>query len=167
MKKFIATLLIVTILTPSLAFAEETSRTPVIVGDPGLLAPLPKGSPAPFSGVLISPRGGSVIVADYDVFGEKMRIEVDAAVAKAHAEMEFKVKENAAQCEADKTILTAKVTSRDDKLAVLESDLKRTEEELKKTRESMPDRSTWFGIGFGTGLLITIATVYAASQLSK
>jgi hypothetical protein len=176
-KKIISIVLVASMAFPSLAIAEGITKPAATVTanivplppppvpssepDPGAAtSPLRKGQPAPFTGVLLSPAAVASIIAEFKSFDGKIALEVDKAKKDAAASCDFTMKEAATACTTDKKILTAAIEARDSRINLLETD-------LKKTVDSMPSRTIWFGLGVVGGIVLTVATVYVVSQATK
>lgn len=169
MKKLIAMLLISSMVLPSLALGDDkkaasqstdSSTTKPSTDGPAVLAPLQKGQPAPYPGILFSPRAAASVAADISSFPERLRIEVDGAVKKAEARKDFTINENNTKCKVDKNVLVAKN----------EASLKRIDQlqvDIDAVKSSMPNRSTWLGIGVASGIVVTLLTVFVVGQAIK
>lgn len=149
------------------AFADpptDTTTSGVVVVDKNdsvpAVTPMKKGQTAPYTGVLLSPRGLATIVATVDTANEKTKIEVDKATGQAQAQCTFKVSEAQAKNEADQKILQAQLT---EKLAEIDM----LTNLVKKEQASRPNTTLWTGVGFGGGVLVTVLTVFAVSKASK
>ena len=111
MKKTMAMTLLVSMAVTSLAHADEPAPTsspqqpaPTLSpDDPGMISPLVKWQPAPFPGVLFSPRAAASVVTDVATMKDKIKIEVDAAVKVAEAKKDFTYNELDARCKSDRT----------------------------------------------------------------
>ena len=179
MKKFVSTLLILTLNLPTLAAAQTptsqpektTASTPspdspappktfLSPDDPGMISPLLKDQKAPFPGILFSPRAAASMSTDISTMKDKVKIEVDAAVHTAEAKKDFLYNELKIQCVSDRSRLEANIDANQKKIQILEAD-------LKKAIDATPSRSTWFGIGAASGIVFTLATAFAVSRLTK
>ena len=172
MKKFIASLLITSMTFSSVAFGEPPtaekvppavaapSATAPPLNDPAMISPLKQGQPAPFPGVLFSPRAAASVAADISTFQERIKIEVAAAVRLSEAQKDYKYNELNTTCVADKSRFTATVEANEKRIKILETD-------LDTTRRETPNTTLWFGLGAGAGVVVTVLTVFAVSQATK
>jgi hypothetical protein len=174
MKRLIASILVTSMTLSTISWADppkppaETTATPASPDpqapttpqDPAVIAPLKQGQPAPFPGILFSPRAAASVATDLSTAKERTQIEVEVAVRSSEAKKDFKYNEL--------NILYASDKSRAE--ATNEANLKRIqllETELKKAQDSAPDRTLWFGIGAGAGVIVTVLTVFAVTQATK
>jgi hypothetical protein len=165
--KFSRCFLFVSLLS-SVCLAEE--RKPEIQridADLALIYPVSKGQPAPFPGVLLSPAAAVKLVTEYAIFEDRVKIEVDSAVSIARAKSMFEMKEQEAQCNAARSIRDAQLHSRDSRIEILEKDLKEKQSEIDNLKQSSPSRVVWFGLGFASAMIFTIATAYAVGQVAN
>ena len=166
MKKLIALMLISSITFSSVARGEETTKNTTVSNiatkpeDPGLLAPLNKGQISPFSGILFSPRAAASVATDLSTLKDKIKIEVDAAVKSTEAKKDFAYNELNTVCISDKTKLNATIDSNQKKILDLETD-------LKKAQETVANKPMWIGFGVVGGIVLTVATAFAISSVSK
>jgi len=161
MKKSIVSALIVAMLAPSISFAAP----PVITVDlsESFMVPIKKGETAPFGGVLISPGAAAQISADYNSFNERVKLEVKSAAETEIAKKRFELQEQQSKFTFDKAVLEGKIATKEQQVKDFDLENKKLKQELKDA----PERSTWFGIGFFTGLATTILTVFAVGSLAK
>ena len=124
------------------------------------ISPLKKGQPAPFSGVLFTPRAAASVATEISTFRERSRIEITAAVASAEAKKDFKYDEAAAACKTDKNVLRTAVETERNRSILLEK-------EFKKLKDEMPSKNLWLGIGVLGGATLTLLTVFAVSRATK
>jgi len=166
MKK-LSHLLLLFVLTSSTAHAQDVKVTPQLGSDLELVYPMASGQLAPFPGVLFSSRATARVIAEYSLFDERLQLEVETAVAVTQAKMNFELKELESRCTSEKDVLQAQVNSRNEKITILQRDLSKAEEDVKTLKEEMPNRATWFGLGFAGGLVFTIAAAYAIGQVAN
>lgn len=168
MKKLVASLLLASFICPAIAHAEDASppkEQPVAVDfseieGPEVITPVQKGQPAPFAGILFSPRAAAVVGTEIASHPEKLKIEVDAAVKKAEAQKDFKYNELNTTCTSDKSQLQARIEANEKRIKILEKD-------LQDAIDDAPNRFVWLGIGAGAGIALTVVTVFAVSQATK
>ena len=124
------------------------------------ISPLKKGQPAPFSGVLFTPRAAASVATEISTFRERSKIEITAAVASAEARKDFKYNEAAAACSTDKSVLGTTVEAEKSRSILLEK-------EVQKLKDEMPSRNLWLGAGVLGGATLTLLTVFAVSRAAK
>jgi len=163
MKNYIFFLLVT--LTSSGALAQKIETN--VQEDAAILFPMSKGQSAPFPGILLSPPAAIKIITDHNVFESRLKLEVDTAVSIARAKLLFDLKEQESKCLTEKSVQDARISSSENKVRLLEKELARSEQELLELKNSTPSRSTWFGIGFASSVIFTIATAYAIGQVSN
>jgi hypothetical protein len=156
-------LIVAALLIISSASAQEVAQTPS--KDPALIYPISKGQVAPFPGVLLTPAASVAVIAEYSLFNERLKLEVDTALAIERAKFEFNLREQESKCTLDKSTLEARVQSTNDKMKIFEENLAASEAEVARLKEEMPSRLTWFGVGAVSGIVFTVATAYAIGQL--
>lgn len=140
-------------------------KQPTLSPDLALVCPLAQGQQAPFSGVLLSVKASAMVIGEYGLLDERVRIEVDNATKIAEIKMNFELKEQESKFITERTTLQAQITARDEKISLLDRDLKKSEEDVKRLIEDTPNRAIWAGIGFVSGIVFTIATAYAIGQV--
>lgn len=154
-------------LVASSSFAQEVRPEIKLGDDLALIYPVSKGQTAPFPGVLLTPAAAAKIIAEYTIFEDRIRLEVDTAVRVSQAKMLFDLKEQETRCDSAKSVQQAQIESRDKRIEVLEKELKDSREEIASLKSSTPDRVVWFGIGFASAMVFTIATAYAIGQVAN
>lgn len=170
MKKLVATLLIASIGLPTVAWGDDkpvgspapaaSSTSKTSADGPAIISPLQKGQPAPYPGILFSPRAAASVAADISGFPERLKIEVNTAVKKAEAGKDFVISENNSKCNADKTVLDAKIDANLKRINQLQID-------LDAAKASTPNRTVWFSIGAVGGIALTLLTVFVVGQATK
>ena len=166
MKKILSTLLIVSLTMPTIARAQEKNKeepkkeTVIVKDDPGKVAPLAKNQPAPFPGVLFSPRASAVVATEISTAKQRRDIEVEAAVKKSEAKKDLDYKNLKVECDTDKKILVATNEERSKRIGQLESD-------LKNALDAAPSRPFWTGVGVVGGIAVTLLTVFIVGQATK
>lgn len=160
-------------LTSVPVFAQETTQDPSAVQLPAspepwpaepdvgpAVSPIKKGYPAPFTGVLLSPQAVAIVTVEIEHISDKIKIEVDKAVADNDAKWTYKLNEQKIKFDADQKVLMAQ-------LDASKSENKILYERLDKVEKSQPDLMLWVGGGFVAGILTTVLTTYAVTQASK
>jgi len=158
LKKLVSVVLLTSLLCPNVALAENTAAPlePTI-------APLNQGQAAPWPGVLLNaPAVGSI---KFDKDHEKEKI--DAAVQKAVSDV---ITRKNGEMDTLKVSFSSNLVQKDALLEEKDGQIKTFRDENKKLRDELanaPNRSTWFGIGLVSGILVTVATAFAVGQVSK
>ena len=157
MKKFIANLLIISFLVPNSAWATDPSP------EEPMIAPLNQGQVAPFPGVLFNKPAAAKVTVEYKHEKSDVQVEVDKAVADVTARKDKELLDAAAVCTREKTERDARITNLDENLKLKQKEA----DDLKAQLENAPNKTTWFGIGFVSGLAFTLVTVFAVGQVAK
>lgn len=123
------------------------------------IAPVAKGQPAPFSGVVFSPEAVAKVVAQKDAAAAAQQLAVQNQAQKDAAELKFRIAEIMTSCTADKSIIQAQLNDSKRQVNILT-------EQLKKN-SSGPSPVVWASIGAGSALVLTLVTVFVVSQASK
>ena len=151
-------------LMPCISSSQELKQ-PVVGSNLSLVCPLMQGQQAPFPGVLLSVKASAAVISEYSFFEERLKLEVENANKLMQVKMDFELKEKESKFATERTTLAAQIESRNEKISLLDRDLKKSEDEVKRLTEETPNRVTWFGIGFAGGIVFTIATAYAIGQV--
>lgn len=178
-KKFVSTLLLSTLLIPNTVVAQSVpspepeqpvkdfarSLPPIQLQpgekDPGnALSPMKRGQRAPFTGVLLSPSAIATVVVEFESFEERLHIEVMKSVAEERAAGDKRLGDANATSTADKKILQANFDA-----AKREANAFKIE--LKELKDSQPNPYLWAGIGAAGGVVFTLLTVFAVTQVTK
>ena len=169
MKKFLATLINISILFQSLslradesvkpgiaALAEEISpEIPKAEKDLGAaLSPLKKFQLSPFTGVLLSPLAVANLIAELNAKSEEIKIEVDKAKSEAKVKFEYEKSILQNSCVADKRVIEANLISQQKQVASLDA-------ALRAEIESRPSPIGWAILGLAAGVVVTTATASA------
>jgi len=117
-----------------------------------------KGTPAPYTGVLIDSKTGAKILAEKEFAEERCQVEVEHEKQKAES-----------KCELEKT---REVSDKEFELAktkvLLESSEKENERLTKIVDESSEDYSSfWFVGGTLSGILLSVGIFYASVQIAR
>lgn len=128
-----------------------------------MVAPLQKGQVAPFSGVILNKVAVSKVIIDQKTRKEGLQIEVDKAVSDALSKKNKECSDTAANLENSNSQLEARLVTFDKTLTLKQQEI----DSLKKQLESAPDKNLWLGIGFTGGVVFTLLTVFATSQVAK
>lgn len=161
MRQFIAALLIVSIV-PRVALGEEPATVSAAV-----VSPLKKSQPAPFAGVLFSQPAAAGVVAELSITKERTSAEVTKAVKLAVADKQLELDDFKAQCKSEKTVLGVDIAAKKKDIARLDAELSAANGRIKKLEGDMPSRSTWFTVGLISGIVTTVAAVFAVNQATK
>jgi hypothetical protein len=166
MKKLIATTLLCCMTFSNTLKAEPIIKFPTVVKPPteldlgNAISPIKKDQIAPFTGVLLSPGATSTIIVELSSIPDKVKLEVDRAVRTCLAEGEFAIKEAQSRYTADKVVLQASIDEKLKRISVLE-------EVVKKQEAQKADPYIWAGLGLASGIIVTIATAFAVTQVTK
>jgi len=142
---------IVTMLTiiafSTVSFAQETK-----------IEVINKGTPAPYTGVLIDSKTGAKILAEKEFAKERCQVEVEHEKQKAES-----------RCELD---TARKVSDTEFELAktkvLLETSEKENERLTKVVEETSEDYSPfWFVGGTLSGILLSVGIFYASVQIAR
>ena len=117
-----------------------------------------KGTPAPYTGVLIDSKTGAKILAEKEFAKERCQVEVEHEKKKAES-----------KCELD---TARKVSDTEFELAktkvLLEASEKENERLTKIVDESSEDYSSfWFAGGTIAGIILSVGIFYASVQISR
>ena len=163
--KIVAVFMTAAFILPSVATGQQHQDSTLIspsTSASGIVAisPLKKGQPAPFSGVLFTPRAAASVATEINTFRDRLKIETNSAVASAEARKDFKYDEAAAACKADKSVLSTTITSERERSILLEK-------EIQRLKEEAPSKTMWLGAGVLGGVTLTLLTVFAVSRVAK
>ena len=166
--KIVAGFMVVAFSLPSIAAGQQQGSASVqpttvaSVSASGVIAisPLKKGQPAPFSGVLFTPRAAASVATEISTFREKSRIELTSAVASAEAKKDFRYDEAVSACKTDKVVLNTTINSERDRSLLLEK-------EIQKLKQEAPSKTMWLGAGVLGGVTLTLLSVFAVSRVAK
>tara|TARA_Y100000593_G_scaffold4019_1_gene7955 strand:- start:97544 stop:97981 length:438 start_codon:yes stop_codon:yes gene_type:complete len=117
-----------------------------------------KGTPAPYTGVLIDSKTGAKILAEKEFAKERCQVEVEHEKQKAES-----------KCELEKT---REVSDKEFELAktkvLLEASEKENERLTKVVEETSEDYSAfWFVGGTLSGILLSVGIFYASVQIAR
>jgi len=161
--RLIASLLLTSMTLPSLARAQDKKPEPPKVEvkeDTGKISPLKQNQPAPYPGVLFSPKAAAVVAIEISTAKQKIVIEVESAVKTAEAKKDRAFNILKIQCDTDRKILSATSEERIKRIGQLESD-------LKNAQAAAPSRPFWTGVGVVGGIAVTLLTVFIVGQATK
>jgi hypothetical protein len=91
---------------------------------------------------------------------EKLQIEVDTAVKEAEAKKDFRYNELNTICLSDKSRYMANMEANQKRIEDLET-------RLKTTQDKSPNSTMWFGLGAGTGVVVSLLTVFVVVRMTK
>jgi len=148
--RFIAPILILVLLFPPRAFAEEP-RPPTIMG-------IAKGEKAPFNGVLLNETAAAQMFVDRDFTLEECKLKIDFQLGKERAKYDLLLKSTQVSLES--------LQQKYDSVTALKD--KEIERLSKIALEKKNDYSTlWATGGFVVGVGLTIGLFYVASEVSN
>lgn len=162
MKQLIANLFIIAVTYSSISRASE-SIVQVTSHDEAAVIALSKGQVSPFSGVLFNTTATASVIVEYNTTAENTSIQVRKAVADTESQKNKLIEDINAQCRREAIELNASVTSLDDMLSLKQKENNQLNEQI----EDSPNKFTWLGIGIVSGIVFTLATVFATSSLTK
>tara|TARA_R100000655_G_scaffold75741_1_gene114643 strand:+ start:212 stop:661 length:450 start_codon:yes stop_codon:yes gene_type:complete len=149
MKNFIATLtcfcFLLSVLTPSLAYAEEKVTT------------LQLGDPAPFAGTLFNTEATARILAELELNEEACELRVNRAVELKEAELQLTIDQLQIRLDTSSEIFEQRLQIRDQQIQFLDKELTRTK----------IHPAWWFVGGIVVGSLTAIGTAHAMNQVSQ
>lgn len=154
MKRFVSSLLVASMLVATPVWADETSTTAHAV-----VTPLNKGQLAPYTGVLMSPEAVAQIIAEKESTAKALQLAVQHQVDLDEAKLKFETDRITTTCTADKKILQAQVDNGHRQINILN-------EQLKKETGG-PSPLGWLAIGGGTGIAVTLLTVFVVGVANK
>jgi len=128
------------------------------LGNESRIEVLNKGTPAPYTGVLIDSKTGAKILAEKEFAKERCQVEV-----------EHEKKKEKSRCELD---TARKVSDTEFELAktkvLLETSEKENERLTKVVEETSEDYSSfWFVGGTLSGILLSVGIFYASVQITR
>jgi hypothetical protein len=141
------------IFNSSLSFAQTNNNEEK-------MAPLTINQPAPFTGILLSPAAVARIVVDSESVPERIKTEVEHAVGEQKARDDANL--NSCQINLDTANQTSKV-----KIDSCNKDVNDLTKKLKDVENTNNHNTLFFGLGAGSGILLTVLTVFLVSKLSK
>jgi len=117
-----------------------------------------KGTPAPYTGVLIDSKTGAKILAEKEFAKERCQVEVEHEKKKAESKCELDTARKVSDTEFE--LAKTKVL-----LETMENENERLVEVVKT--ESEDYTSFWFAGGTLTGIVLSIGIFYASVQISR
>ena len=136
------------ILFTSSAYAEET------------VSPIKIGQIAPYSGMLVSSAAIARIISDIQTQPEITAAEIKRAVDTVKAEDQIKLDTLNSKIAYMQTTSEASIKARESQIAALQK-------QLAAVDRSKPNVPLWTGIGAVSGVIVTILTVFAVTQVTK
>jgi hypothetical protein len=153
MKKFIATLALLS-LTATTVRAEDEKLPDVV------LIPLEQGEKAPTSGVLIPPEGVASIVSRFELFDEKLRLELDKLARDDQIKLDMIRRESEIRLASEKKAFDLQLASTRKEV----SNLLDRNQKLEKSRRSAV---TWGITGMIIGVLVTGLGAFGVARITK
>ena len=128
------------------------------LGNESRIEVINKGTPAPFTGVLIDSKTGAKILAEKEFAKERCQVEV-----------EYEKKKEKSRCELE---TARKISDTEFELAktkvLLETSNKENERLAKVVEETSEDYSSfWFVGGTLSGILLSVGIFYASVQITR
>lgn len=121
---------------------------------PPIITPVPKGAPAPFAGVLLTPEAVAKVIAEAKDCPKRAQVEADKARAEALAQGDKALADAKANAKRDASILQAGIEQRDGQLKDLAS-------RLDKAEQARSNTWLWAAGGVLGGALIVVLSVAA------
>ena len=124
----------------------------------GVITEIQKGSPAPFTGVLMDPAAAAKVLTDQKYTAEECRIEMDRELELLKAKLELDLK-----------ITNAKLVGSQERLTQI---LKIKNEEIGRLQQLALDRPNdytlwWLTGGVVGGIVLTVSIFVVAMETSK
>jgi len=124
----------------------------------GVITEIQKGSPAPFTGVLMDPAAAAKVLTDQKYTAEECRIEMDRELELLRAKLELDLK-----------ITNAKLAGSQERLAQI---LQIKNEEIGRLQQLALDRPNdytlwWLTGGVVGGIVLTVSIFVVAMETSK
>lgn len=124
----------------------------------GVITEIQKGSPAPFTGVLMDPAAAAKVLTDQKYTAEECRIEMDRELELLKAKLELDLK-----------ITNAKLAGSQERLAQI---LQIKNEEIGRLQQLALDRPNdytlwWLTGGVVGGIVLTVSIFVVAMETSK
>ena len=124
----------------------------------GVITEIQKGSPAPFTGVLMDPAAAAKVLTDQKYTAEECRIEMDREIELLRAKLELDLK-----------ITNAKLAGSQERLAQI---LQIKNEEIGRLQQLALDRPNdytlwWLTGGVVGGIVLTVSIFVVAMETSK
>ena len=124
----------------------------------GVITEIQKGSPAPFTGVLMDPAAAAKVLTDQKYTAEECRIEMDRELELLRAKLELDLK-----------ITNAKLVGSQERLTQI---LKIKNEEIGRLQQLALDRPNdytlwWLTGGVVGGIVLTVSIFVVAMETSK
>lgn len=127
--------------------------------DPGkVIIPIKRGQLAPFSGTLASPAAIASIIAQIEQIDQQIQIEVQRATKEQELKDNYIINNLKAEKERLQQEKDIMVQSRDDQIKLLTTEL---------SKASNPKNELWFGLGIGTGVLVSVVAGIAIGAAVK
>lgn len=167
MRKLLSSILFISFFSTNIAFAQEANvvlpatETPTGEVDPGAaISPIKLNQKVPFSGVLLSPKAISSIIARLKSVDDRVKLAADES--KETAEEVCRSEKNVQQIRntADLDILRARIEDNQRNLKLYES-------HINNLQNSQTDPGLLIGLGAVGGAVATVLTVFAVSQAVK
>jgi len=125
------------------------------------IAPLDKGQPAPWAGVLLNASAVGSLKFDYENEKEKIDAIVQKAVNDVLITKNAEIEKEKASCTSIIKQKEAEIEEKTEKTNLLEKQNKKLSEDLLNS----PSAVNWFSIGFAGGMAFTILTAFAVTQV--
>lgn len=158
MKRFVAVMLAVSLVAPTVAHADidipmpQTPPGEISVGP--AVSPMKKGQTAPFSGVLLSPEAVAKVIVDYNNQKAQSKIEADKAREIQKAQDQLVIDNLVADLRREKEISDAQRKSASEQMQVLNK-------QLDESEKNKPNATTAAGLGALAGAALVVLSMIA------
>jgi len=125
-----------------------------------IISPLKKGQKAPFTGVELSPKAVAEMMTMISSVDDEIKIEVDKTKSDVMAQCNFKSAEQRTICETNAKITLAQLNEQKSVNSTLINQLKKEESKHSNT-------FLMLSLGFASGTIATILSVFAITQITK
>lgn len=144
-----------TLLAAATAAALLVSPVPSFADEPEpVITPIRKGTPAPYTGLLLTPEAVARIVSEAKDCPKRIDVEVEKARAEEKARADKTVSDVQADAKRDRSVCDANIARRD-------GDIKDLTTRLEKSENARKSNWLWVGGGVVAGALLTVVTVLA------
>ncbi len=155
---FVIFALIATLTLPTSSQADDSTPPPIVSPWAPVVTPLVKGTPAPFTGVLLTPEAVARVIADANDYPKRTQVEVDHAVGVEKAKGSKALADATADAKRDREVLQAGLDQRDGTIKDLTVALQKSETASKNTW-------IWAGGGIIVGAAVAVLSVVVVNYV--
>lgn len=127
---------------------------------PPIISPITKGSPAPYSGVLLSPEAVAKVIADSKDCPRRIQVEVEHAKEVQKANDDKELADQQTQSQRDKKVLQANIDSKS-------AQIKDLMLSLSKSEAARSNTWIWVAGGVLAGSLLTVGSIVLVGVATK